>query len=405
MNSYSHAQSPPAPPVQASMEKSEETVPVEASMENAEETLPLAPTKMETVIDRHSVFSSTADRDHGPRKILMEPLKPLTGGTNDDPGSPTSPKRAKPAPSPRSSTGKAHETSVQISEKSFNSTAQSFRSVKSTATNATATSSRGHRTLDAIEASLRPHTSGGVSIRLPALHRTDCFPCPHSGRRHISATDNQIRIFLLLPGNGHRVALWVNPMLPLGPKRFLKDSFHLLWGQDAEEVGPFGTKNKAPEKGVPMNPHLKQIKSERDQEDSITVSVGLSPRKVKKERQISMDMEVQNLKHLIQNTTGIAIADQIIIFAGRRLSDDEKTIADYGIGQGGLVIVEEEKKLKDQSHVELATTHAREKLFQYDPKGLIRGKLGSLANSLQGTTRSDKAGTIKARVMLKPNFT
>jgi len=150
-----------------------------------------------------------------------------------------------------------------------------------------------------------------------------------------------------------------------------------------------------------MNPHLKQINSEREQADPIGVQVGLSPRKAKRERHIS-NMDFQNFKQLVHDTTGVATKNQKLIHATRRLSDDEKTLADYGIGQGAVVICHEHKEPQGPQ-LELASTHARGKLFECDPDGLIRGKLGSLASSLNGSTLAEKSGVIKARMMLRWN--
>lgn len=239
------------------------------------------------------------------------------------------------------------------------------------------------------------------------LPRIDSVPCQMSGRRSVCARDDIIRIFLSLPGNGHRIALWVNPDLPVGPKRPQNDRFHAVWGQDAEEAGPFGTRanvpgKRVPEKdmttmtAVPMNPHLKQINSERAQEDSVLVKVGLSSRKEKKQPVHLSSTDFPHLRALIKGTTGIAPEHQKLVYSTRLMFDDEKTLADYGVGQGGVIIVHDDHS--QGGELELATTHARQKLFEHDPNGQLCGKLGSVAQCLGSTTSK---GAFKSRLMLR----
>lgn len=150
---------------------------------------------------------------------------------------------------------------------------------------------------------------------------------------------------------------------------------------------------------VPLNPHLTQIWNDRNEEDSVVVSVGLSPRKVKKERHIG-SMDFPNFRALVHDTTGIEAEYQKLFFATRRMNDDEKTLADYGVGQGATVTCFEHIKPQGQE-LELASTHARQKLFNAnsDPSGAIRGKLGSLAACLPA--QRIKPDAVKARLMAR----
>jgi hypothetical protein len=146
-----------------------------------------------------------------------------------------------------------------------------------------------------------------------------------------------------------------------------------------------------------MNPHLTQIWTDRKQEDSVVVSVGLSPRKAgKKER--SMGIDFSNFRELVSDATGIEAADQKLFFATRRLNDDEKTLADYGVGQGGTVTCFEHKQPQGPA-LELASTQARQKLVEQDTTGNIRGKLGSLAACLPA--QRSKPDACKGRLMLR----
>merc|ERR1719159_1248134 len=95
---------------------------------------------------------------------------------------------------------------------------------------------------------------------------------------------------------------------------------------------------------VPMNPHLKEIRKERNQEDSVLVSVGLSPRKEKKTSR--REIKFSNFREVVRDATGIAGADQKLIFATRRMEDDEKSLADYGVGQGAIILCQEHKAAK-----------------------------------------------------------
>lgn len=357
-------------------------------------SLPVANAKVEMVTDRHSGYSSTTSMQHGPRGMLavhkLRPTELVTVSISEDLSPPSSPRRPKSFASPRNGNAKSHQASTT----SLNSTAQSFRSAVSKASAAST------------QASLRSHISTGVQIRLPMLPRADAIPCQMTGKRNLCAPDTYIRIYLSLSGSGHKVQLWVHPDLTVGPKRASKDRFHAIWGQDAEEAGPFGARANVPTKrtahvmnsAVPLNPHLSQIRSDRSQEDSVVVSVGLSPRKAKKERHLGVDFN--NFRELVYDTTGIEPAEQKLFFATRRMSDDEKTLADYGVGQGAIISCWEHKAAKGRE-IELASTAARHKLFDHDPSGHIRGKLGSLASCLE--SQHAKEDACKARLMLRWN--
>lgn len=379
-------------------------MPDEAVAEKSQETPSGAPETKEPVVDRHHGYSSTTSLEFGPRKKLFQAMEPLSpskpkhaDSTIDDCSVPVSPssllRRAKPAPSSRS-------------VKSFNSTAQSVKSAMSASTGMSTCSANSQRS----------HESGGVSIRLDFLHREDSIPCQLSGKRNYSAKDNIIRIFLLLPGQGHKYALWVDPYLPVGPKPTVKNRFTALWGPDAEEVGPDGMVANVPQKrrpvhdmskGVPLNPHLQQIKSERAQEESTVVALGLSPRKIKKDRQ-KRDIDGQNFRAIVYDTTGIEPEMQELVFASRRLTDDAKCISDYGVGQGAVVLCS--RKEEHGHELELATTHAKTqprsvvKFFEKGPpKGPISGKLASLAQGLS-TDMNKSSGSVSPMNMPSRGF-
>lgn len=141
-----------------------------------------------------------------------------------------------------------------------------------------------------------------------------------------------------------------------------------------------------------MNTHLKQIKKERSQEES-TVEL-LSPRKDKKgkiKREVR-DEDIPHLRQLILDTTGIEPAEQELTYFGMRMTDDSKTLAEYGIGQGGVIMCS--KKETHGQVVENATTAAKLqqkaalKYFDNDPKGSPKfehekiGNISKFASSL-----------------------
>jgi hypothetical protein len=199
--------------------------------------------------------------------------------------------------------------------------------------------------------------------------------------------------------------------LPLGPQPHGKDRFTAIWGEDAEEAGPFGAKANVPTKrhtfpeshtntSVPLNPHLKQVKSVREQEDSVVVATGLSPRPLKKEHKHG-EVHFMNFRELVHQSTGIKIKDQRLFHQSRVMRDDDRTLAEYGIGQGSVIMCQEMVESKG-AVVDLCYTSCKAKLFEHDSTGLIRGKLGSLASSL-GKTRKDTEGTPRSRIMLRWN--
>merc|ERR1719428_713873 len=80
-----------------------------------------------------------------------------------------------------------------------------------------------------------------VPIRVGSLERHETIPCPATGRRCSVAQDDRIRIYVYLPASGDKVAFWVDPQMPLGPKEETpeeKNCMTDLWGKDYEKNGP-----------------------------------------------------------------------------------------------------------------------------------------------------------------------
>jgi len=188
-----------------------------------------------------------------------------------------------------------------------------------------------------------------VKVRPWSLPRQDTLPCPHTGRRTFGVANRLIRIFVRLPSRG-RMALWVDPDLPVGPPPVPESNrFTDVWGEDADGRGPFHRQDPTGGRMTPLRALLAKQQSEVAQTDGETAetadaldvaqisatSNGLTaaPHDVKVNGPAS-------LKDLVEQTTGVPIAQQKIVFGGvGSLDDNNRCLCDYGVGHGALLLL------------------------------------------------------------------
>jgi len=236
----------------------------------------------------------------------------------------------------------------------------------------------------------RSGRSCGVEVRPWALPRQDTIPDPRTGRRMIGAPDPQIRIFLRLPGKG-RLALWVDPDLPIGPEAGPHDLFTELFGEDAEIRGPYARKPSSADGRLTP---VRALLARRQQGGLAGVGAGHpssstlmseDPPRGSSARSSAGHGGPASLKALVEAATGVPIARQKLVF-GRvgPLDDHSRALCDYNIGHGALLYFSarpEPSTKKGQSFL------ASPKLADMQEPGFILDRMGKF---MTGQGRSNR---------------
>lgn len=222
----------------------------------------------------------------------------------------------------------------------------------------------------------RSARSCGVAVRPWAMPRQDTLPCRNSGKRHLSARDTKIRIFIRLAGKGGRLALWIYPDTLVGPQsKGPQNRFTEIWGHDAEERGPYAGKSGQDGDGrlTPFRALLaerqqqEQMQQQQQREFGHAAADNIGPEVVAE--QAKNDMEVSpafsmvqdvsrtftldsccagsscegeqlSLKELITAATGISVPQQKLMFGRAGLLDGHaRAVCEYDIGHGATLLL------------------------------------------------------------------
>mmetsp|Transcript_82565 Transcript_82565/g.159513 ORF Transcript_82565/g.159513 Transcript_82565/m.159513 type:complete len:411 (-) Transcript_82565:514-1746(-) len=188
-----------------------------------------------------------------------------------------------------------------------------------------------------------------VKVRLWSLPRQDTLPCPHTGRRTFGVANRLIRIFVRLPCRG-RMALWVDPDLPVGPPPVPKPNrFTDVWGEDADEQGPFHRRDPTGGRLTPLRALLAKRLAEEDRPDAKTAetanALDVLQFSATSDGLTAAQHNIQihgpaNLKDLVEKATGVPVTQQKLVFGGvGSLDDHSRCLCDYGVGHGALLLL------------------------------------------------------------------
>lgn len=121
------------------------------------------------------------------------------------------------------------------------------------------------------------------------------------------------------------------------------------------------------------------------------------------------DLELENFKAFCEAESGLACKDMVILYNGAPLTDDKKTLKDYGISNGDMVIMEKVKLNRPASG---AATGARSGLQLPDfskiriptKGGQSQGdSLGARPGTSSSSSTSKEDDPVWIREMLKAN--
>lgn len=260
----------------------------------------------------------------------------------------------------------------------------------------------------ASRATARSGRSCGVPIRLDAIPRGETLPDRNSGKRSHCAGDRLIRIFVRLPGNG-RLALWVDPDLPVGPMpRPPLDAFTRTWGEDAELRGPYSSRRSA-EDG--RRSPLRELLARRGSVGnglgiggpglpplglaSLAAGLGSGAQSAGPASQNSVGELLpsagcsavcaapeSSLKGLLEVSTGVPVARQRVVFGTMGpLDDDAKLLCDYNVGHGALLHLSLRTEQREKKGPDFLASPL---LAQVRGTDAIRTRLGQYARNRAG---------------------
>lgn len=248
----------------------------------------------------------------------------------------------------------------------------------------------------------------GVAIRLAKLAREETIPDIATGKRSRAARDLLIRVYLRVPGHC-RIAFWVPQDFQVGPTpNPPRNRFTDYWGLDAEAKGPFSARPASPstragrltpvralmaqQDGAGLWPPFTKSTDTRAGRKSIGVaSIGdLSKAATSRTSTTTRSFRNQyfgNLKALIEASTGVPVERQKLVYGLTGvLRDDAKTLPDYDIGHGSLLLLSvmpasHQKNKKDIKYL------SGPKLAQEASKGHIMARITEF---IQARLKSNK---------------
>lgn len=262
-----------------------------------------------------------------------------------------------------------------------------------------------------------------MPVRPDMLPRQDSVPDRNSGRRTICAPDRKIRIFVRVVGASGRLALWVDPDLPVGPcQHGPQNRFTDMWGHDAEARGPCAGKPQPDASGrlTPFRSLLaaQDEETQRQQrslgqggiqgddctahEQSVATLAGLSSVQEGTSQMVtacdSSTFSVgavadASLKEFIEAATGVPVDRQKLTFGRVGLLDDHRRgLCEYDIGHGALLYLavrperggkKEQKFLASPARVRDQDSHAAWRTLETFMRSKTGSKTGKdLAESL-----------------------
>lgn len=119
---------------------------------------------------------------------------------------------------------------------------------------------------------------------------------------------------------------------------------------------------------------------------------------------ITEDMEIENVKAFCEAESSIPAKDITLLFNGKTLSEDKKSIADYGIKDGDMIVMERKIKRKTQTDTRPATAGGGGGLQLPDFSAIqVPGSRGNPVAGPSKKSKEDDPQYIKEMLMKNPD--